>query len=254
MSIRIPLGFLLLVLGAPLLGQEGAAGCPPCEPPAPPPEPAWKTGVGLAYLATTGNSETETFGLDVAVTRRPEPWGLDLAARYDRTEDAGVERSERALVAARAKRVVAERWDLFGEASCERDRHAGLDLRLLMAAGATLHALRAPAHALDFDLGATWTDEDRVAPFADESSFGALLGLRYEWQLSERASLGQRLVWYPNLERSARWRAESLTALQAALTDRLALRVGYDVRYVHQPVPGRDDTDTSSRLALVLNF
>ena len=248
------LSSLLLVVAAGLAAAAGAQEPCPCPPPEPPPEPAWKTKLGLAYLATSGNSETETLGASLLVTRRPEPWGLEIAASYDRAETDDVVESERALAKVRVRRALGESWELFGEASGEQNEEAGIDQRLLLSAGATFHALEGPEHLLDLDAGLTWTDEDRVAPAADASFTGGLAGLRYEWKFSERAAFRQQLLGFWSFEESDDWRLESLTALEAALTGRLALTVGYDLRYANQPIGGREDTDTTTRVALVLNL
>ena len=69
-----------------LLGQPAA---PPVE------EPVWSGSLALAYLATGGNSETETVGLDLAAKRRPLPWGLELMASLHRAETEGARTAER---------------------------------------------------------------------------------------------------------------------------------------------------------------
>jgi len=247
---------LLFALGLAMLSAAGHAQepCPCPAEEAKPPEPAWKSKIGLAYLATSGNSDTQTLGVNVLVTRKPEPWGLEIFARYDRAEDSGVTTGERALGGVRVKRSLGARWELFGETSAERDEFAGFDLRWIVAAGGTLHAVASAKHKLDLDAGLTWTDENRLPPAEDVSYVGALAGLTWEWQLSERSSFRERLVAYPNFETSSDWRAESLTSLEAALTDRLALSVGYEVRFANEPVDDLEDTDTTTRVALVLNF
>ena len=50
------------------------------------------------------------------------------------------------------------------------------------------------------------------------------------------------------------YRADSLTALTAALNKRLALRVSYELRYRNQPIGLDEDTDTTTRASLVWNI
>lgn len=244
-GLAVALGF-----AAAVAAQEPC----PCPPAAKPPEPVWKSKLSLGYLATTGNSDTSTLGASLLVSREPEPWGLEIFGSYDKAEDEGVVKTERALARLRVRRTLGERWELFGEASGEQDENAGFELRFLLSAGVTYHALKGPKHLLDLDAGLTWTDEDRVEPAADASFAGGLTGLRYEYKLSEHATVSERLAAYLSFEESSDWRLESQTALEAALTDRLALKIGYEVRYVNEPVGGREDTDTTARVALVLNF
>ena len=45
-----------------------------------------------------------------------------------------------------------------------------------------------------------------------------------------------------------------MTALQAAMTDTLALRLSYEMRYRNEPIGDAEDMDTTSKVSLVLNF
>lgn len=243
-----------LVLALNLAAAAAADEPCPCPPADEAPKPLWTLKIGLSYVATTGNSESQTLGADVTAERRPDPWGVDLFATYDRAEESQAVAGERTYAGARARRALDDRWELFGEATGERDRFAGIDLRTVLATGTTYHALTGPRHQLDLDAGLSWTDEDLLAPADDTSYAGGLAGFAYTWAISERASFGQHLAWYPNFETSGDWRLESATTLEAALSQRLALRLGYEVRYRNEPVGNRDDSDTTTRMSLVVNL
>lgn len=257
MTNRLPVLACLTALALPVPALAAQPAAPPADAPSADelePEPLWTTEIGLAYVATTGNTETTTFGSSFDSERRPEPWGVHLFATYDRAEDGDALRSERAYAGLRGKRALGERWQLFAEATGEQDEFAGFELRTVLASGATVHALLGPRHLLDFDLGLTWTDEDRVPPAEDESFLGALAGMTYEWKISERSGFNQRLVAYPNFETSSAWRLESFSTLEAALNDRLALRLAYELRFQNEPVGDRDETDTTTRASLVVSL
>ncbi len=247
----MPLPAALLLAAAASAGAQEPC---PCPTDAKPPEPLWKAKVGLSYLATSGNSESTTAGVDLAAARRPEPWGLEVLASYDRAESADQLESERTFAALRGKRALGGRWDLFAEVTGERDEFAGFDLRAAITTGATAHVLTGPRHLLDVDLGLSWTEENRVGEEPDESYAGGRVGLTYQWKISERAAGGQRLNGYPNFETTGDWRLESATTLETAVTERLAIRFAYEVRYKNEPVGDRESTDTTTRLSLVVNF
>ena len=217
-------------------------------------EPLWTGNLGLAYVATSGNTDTQTMGLDLGLERRPTPWGLKLGASFNRAEEDGVKTAERSAVSGRATRALSERWELFAGLSGEKDEFAGYDLLFLVESGAAYKALLGPVHSLSFDAGATWTDESRLDPEPDGSYLGAVAGLAYRWKISETASLGERLVFYPNFDDSDDWRLTSETAVTASLSERLALKVGYELRYRNQPIGDNDDTDTTTKISLVLNL
>jgi len=128
---------------------------------------------------------------------------------------------------------------------------ADVELRAILEAGVTYQALPGPPHHLGIDLGLTWTDEDRLPPEPDRASFGAIARLSYEWKISATASFSQRLSYHPNFDRSTDWRAQSLTALTAAISRRLSVKLGYEHHFRNEPIGDNDDVDTLTRISLV---
>jgi putative salt-induced outer membrane protein len=229
------------------------------EAPAEAPPDPWKGALGLSYVDTSGNSETSTFGLDFKVERLPEPWGLEITGRFNRASNDGDLTAERYYLGGRAKRALSDRWELFGGLSGEKDEFAGFDLRLLAEAGAAYQLLLGPEHFLSVDAGLTYTDEGRVDPQPDASWFGGVLGLAYEWKISDTTSFTERLLYYPNFEESSDWRIASDTGIQTAISSLLALKFSYEYRYRNEPLvladgSVADSTDTTTRFSVVFNF
>ncbi|MFV2074115.1 MAG: YdiY family protein [Thermoanaerobaculales bacterium] len=237
---------LTLMIGAvPVLAQETEEEAP---------EPIWTGSLGLAYLATSGNSDTTTFGLDFTTERKPTPWGLTIKGKFNRADENGIKTAERYLLGGRARRALGDRWELFAGLSAEKDIFAGYDLLFLVESGLTYRALTGPKHLLSFDGGLTWTDENRVPPEADVSYVGAILGLSYEWKISDNASLTQILGYYPNFDDSSDWRLNSETGLQTAVNSWFAVKLGYEVRFRNKPIGDNDDTDTTTTASVVFTF
>ena len=238
---------LILTLGAfPLLAHEVE------EEEAP--EPIWVGSLGLGWVATSGNTDTSTLGLDFALERKPEPWGLTLLARGNQAENNGETTAENYLVSARAVRKLSTRWDAFGGLAWAKDPFAGFDSQTVASAGATYLAVESKRHLLTLDAGLAYTWEDRVPPAEDVDFAGGLLGLGWEWTLSKNSKLVERLVFLPNFDDSSDWRLNSMIALEAAVNSWLALRLGFDLRYRNQPIGDADSTDTTSTASVVLNF
>jgi putative salt-induced outer membrane protein len=217
-------------------------------------EPIWKGSLGLSWLATSGNTDTSSFGLDFGFDRRPEPWGLSFAARGNRAEDNGVLTAENYFAAARAVRKLGERWEAFGGLQWSKDPFAGFDSQTVASVGATYIAVDSERHYLTFDGGLAYTWEDRVPPAMDTDFAGGILGLNWEWKLSESAKLTERLMFYPNFDTSSDWRLTSVTGLEAAVNQWLALRLGFDVRHRNEPIGDAKGTDTTSTASVVFNF
>jgi putative salt-induced outer membrane protein len=260
MRLTVCLSLMIaLVLAAPAFAQEQ-------------PEPAWKGSLGLSFVSTGGNSDTQTLGLDFGLDRKPEPWGLEIKASAIRAEDSSVTTAERYVGSIRGKRGLGDRWEVFVGANAEQDKFAGYDLRYGMVAGGTYKALLGPKHTLSIDAGLTWTKEELVDVLTDagyvsqpaDDYVGGIAGVNYAWQISDTATLSQVLTYLPNFDQSSDWRAVSETAVQASISAKLALKVGYLVRYDNEPalagidLAGEpiyfDDTDTTTTVSVVWSF
>ena len=229
------------------------------------PEPLWTSSLGLSYVGTSGNTDTSSLGLDFKSERRPTPWGLSVVATFTRAEDGDTVTAENYLIGGRGSRQLNDRWSLFAGLGWSKDTFAGFDSRLIAEAGAEFVAVKTDTHTLSFDAGLTWTTEDQirfqeVAPgeiYGYEDSvdwIGGVAGLTWDWAFSANASLAQRLVVYPNFDNSGDWRAVSDTAVKANLTKLLALQFSYGVNYRNEPIEHRDDTDTTTKMSVVLSF
>lgn len=212
-----------------------------------------KLSLGLAYLATSGNSDSSTFGLDLKFEQQTGPWGLETVASFMRAEMDGELTAERYAVGARGKREVAERWQVFLGASGLKDEFAGLDSRLVLESGLTFQALKNDAHEVSVDAGVAWNREKRVTGDS-ESYIAGIAGARYQWTITENSAFTQRVVFYPSFDDSKDWRLESESALQASLSARTALKLAYQVRRDNRPVPGFKKTDTATVASLVMTF
>jgi len=243
-ALTVALGIIVLCATIPAVAQEEEEEQ----------EPIWKSKIGLSYLATTGNSETTTMGLDFTFERRPTPWGFDVNGSFNRAEDNQLLTAERYYLSGRARRSLTERLDVFVGISGEKDQFAGIDLRTLVEAGVEYRVLTGPKHLLAFDGGLTYTDEDRVEPEPDASFAGGLAGMSYEFKINDSTSLTERLLFYPNFDESADWRLSSDTGLQVAMSSFLAVKLSYEVRYRNQPIGNAEDTDTTGKVSLVMNF
>jgi putative salt-induced outer membrane protein len=212
-----------------------------------------KLSLGLSYLATSGNSSSQTGGLDFLFKRSFDPWGLEVSANYMRAEQSGVETAKKMSFGVRGTRALNADFDLFLAGSYLQDRFAGLDPRLLAAGGVTYKFLKGPVHELAFDVGLTWT-KDNLVDDGSKSYVGALATARYGWNISKTAKFTESLSFFPSFKDTSDWRIESSTGLQASISAATALKLAYGFRYANRPVAGFGKTDTQTAVSLVINF
>jgi putative salt-induced outer membrane protein YdiY len=79
-------------------------------------------------------------------------------------------------------------------------------------------------------------------------------GARYKFRLSETSDITEDLLFAFDLSEDGTWRLAQALALTARVAAPLSLKLSNIIRYVDEPVPGFEKTDTITSAALVLSF
>jgi putative salt-induced outer membrane protein len=242
-----------------LLAAALAAGLFPSHPAQAqiPPVPSWDMKLGFSYLATNGNSETSSAGFEGAFNRSWKTWSVEGSVAGVSATKKNRRTAENYNAQARAKRRLRRRIQLTVGLRWERNRFAGLDSREGMDVSLLWEIRDTPAWKLRALGGISLSQEDPRNPKGHRpaaDSFGGLLQLGGDARLSETSSWDGQVTFFPNFDNSDDYRFQGHVGLQAALSRHLGLRLGYDLKYDHEPVPGFGTTDTSTTAALVLQL
>jgi putative salt-induced outer membrane protein len=218
-----------------------------------PPKPPWSGSLGLSFLSTTGNTDTRSLGAEFGLKRIPDPWGLEFTAKFLESSQNGEKNAEDTFASLRGIRNLSDRWMIYALGSGEKNVFAGFDLRAIIEAGATFKALAGPIHEVSVDGGLSWTREEPIS-FPSKSYAGSVLGLAYQWKISETSVFTEKVRSYFDFSDSANWRITSETAIKAAISTRFAIKAAYDYRRTNEPVPGFLKVDTATTVSLVATF
>jgi putative salt-induced outer membrane protein YdiY len=214
---------------------------------------AWTLDLGLSYLSTTGNSETNSLGFDGHYTVKRGPWGLDATASAIRASEDGATTAENYDAAVRGSRDLNDRLAMTAGLSYHKDRLAGIDLRTEANVAVRWTLIDNDRWTIHTLAGPSWVREEVVAG-GIENHLGALLQVDAAYTISEAATASARISYLPNLEDSTDYRAETQLGLQAAINRRLAMKLGYLWLFDNQPVPGFDKSDTRTTASLVVRL
>jgi putative salt-induced outer membrane protein YdiY len=234
------------------LGARAVAQAPTAPAPAPPP-PLWDAQIGASFVGTSGNSDTATAGADFSAHRRGLVWQLESTATAVRNSSERVTTAERYLGQLRGQRKLTPVIGLSTGAKVERDRFSGLDLRSILDGGLSWALVHAPEWTLDGVTSIAWLHESRLRGNDVNDPVGV-------FQLSSRIPFGaagdttQRFTFYPDFTTTSAYRTEAEVTAQAAMTTRLALKVGYLFRYSNDPVPSFKKIDNTTTASVVLRW
>jgi putative salt-induced outer membrane protein len=223
------------------------------QAPAPPPPPLWDAQVGASFVGTSGNSETSSIGADFSANRRGLVWKIESGATAVRSDSLDVTTAERYQGLLRAQRKLTRVIGLATGIKMERDRFAGLDLRSVLDAGLSWALVRNPAWSLDGVTGIGWNHESRTVGASIDHPVG-LLQLLSRIPFGAAGDTTQRFTFYPDFAETSAYRSEGEITAQAAMNARLALKLGYLLRFANAPVPGFKKTDNTATASVVLRW
>lgn len=241
-----------VVLVMCLVGAVRSAAAQPPSPAKEPP-PLWDAQIGASFVGTSGNADTSTIGADFAAHRRGLIWQIDSTAQAVRTSTSSVTTAERYLGLLRGTRKLTPIIGFTAGERLERDQFSGIDLRSVLDGGLSWALVHDPRWTLDGVTGLAWNHESRTSGTNIDDPVGL-------FQLLSRIPFGaagdttQRVTLYPDFRTSSAYRTEAEVTAQAAMTEHLALKIGYLLRYSNAPVAGFRRTDNTTTASVVLRF
>jgi putative salt-induced outer membrane protein YdiY len=248
MARTLALTAFLLALATTAWAQSPAP-----APAPPPPPPALEGSAEAAFVSTTGNSSTQSFGIAGDVTSRPAPWVLRFKSGYIRNEAEDVLTAESFFFLGRAARQLSPRLSAYGQYDYLRNLFAGIEHRNSLEGGLSFLAVDNTVHRLRLDAGLGYANEQRSVGDALSTAL-ATFGAGYRLRLSETAEFTDEGRFALSLSEGEDWRFENVAAVTARLTGIFSLKVSNTIRYVNAPVPTFEKTDTVTSVALVAKF
>lgn len=212
----------------------------------------WHDTAELSFVATSGNSDTQTFGLKNTLQKINERSVFTFKAGAVRSESAPddffiwdgtaftlidperVKTAESYLLDARYDREITERFFWYGGLGWVRNRFAGIENRSVATAGVGNIWIDNDDVKFRTNYGVTFTDEEQTSG-ADDSFAGLRGGWNYENQLSETTKYINDLVLDANLDESDDWRGNMVNAISVKMSERMALKASLEWIYDNMP-------------------
>lgn len=239
-----------LVAGALMLGALASAA--PAQLSAQDADPL-KVTLDLGFVNAAGNTDVTTFNAGQEILATLGPWGLKqtFGAVYGRTDGEVSASLWRGGV--RGDRAVGEKLGVYLLGAFDRNTFAGITRRFEEGAGLVFRAVQTPTNRLEFEGGAGLTQQRSTlgvnSSFASARAAGTY---RRTFAESSYAQLVTEVL--PNLEESDDLRVNSAAELVAPLSQAIAMKLSYVVRYDNLPEPGFRKTDRIFTAGLQVTF
>jgi putative salt-induced outer membrane protein len=217
------------------------------------PKKNW-TNIGeLSLVSTNGNTKSNTWSAKDTYGYTWTHTVLELVAGGLGAESNGVATAENYYAHEKVSYKLSDRNYTFEKIGWEKNRFAGLNERYDGNVGLGRELISKPNDKLIGEFGAGYTREDRISvPNNDFASLRAYS--KYTRTISATSNFTQDAEYIQNLDNNDDFRANTETAITAALSTHFSLKVSYVWKYVGEPPTGFGRSDTTTSVALIVNY
>jgi putative salt-induced outer membrane protein len=212
-----------------------------------------KVTVGLAYLNASGNTDVTSLTLNERIEwKRPHFLWTQSANAVNSTND-GEESANLLAIGLRGDWKPKGRLSVYGLVNYDRNRFANIGRRFEEGAGLGYALIDRPRHRLTTELGSQFVQQENLEKVSDSFLAGRAAEV-YRYTFKENSYVEERVEFLPNLETSEDYRMNGEAHLVAPLSQHLAIKLGYVVRFDNLPEPGVKKTDRFLTSGLQVSF
>jgi len=216
----------------------------------------WKSSVELGFIRTTGNTETQTLTAKADAVYEVEKWRhTGHAEGYGsqaKNQSTGVDetQAERYELSGKTDYKFSELDYAYGIVKLKKDLFSGFEYEHVLSAGYGRKLVKQDDMELDVEIGPGERFFKVDGGQAQEESL-LRLSAKYWWQITATSKFTQSLSSEIGEEITSN---ESITGVQASISESLALKFTYTLRNKSKVPPGNKHTDTEVAMTLVYNF
>lgn len=220
----------------------------------------WSGKGEFGAFRATGNTSNTGITAGLTADRQGIDWRHRFTARVDYQRANGETTREQFLARYEPNINISDNFYVYALAQYERDRFQGFSGRYAISGGMGYQVLKKEDIQLSVKAGPAY----RVTEFVDgrsESSIAGLLGVDFDWNITDRLKLTQDTNAVAEAGGTAvaiidarNTSVDLITGLNATISSKLSARFSYAVEYDSNPPPGAVQTDTLSRVTLIYDF
>lgn len=207
----------------------------------------------LGYVATSGNTRVSTVNLGERIVHSRGFWRFEQTLGIIYGENDGVENANLLRAGIGAQYALRPWVALATGVLYDRNRFAGIARRTEEYLGFVFRVHQSARDTLRLETGASLTQQQGVDGLANNFP-AARAAAWYKRTFGSSAFFLQTLEAVPNLEVREDYRINSESALVAPLSQKVAIKLGYIIRFDNLPEAGFLSTDRIFTSGLQVSF
>ncbi|MFC1570021.1 YdiY family protein [bacterium] len=219
-------------------------------------ETGWKTDVGLSYVATSGNTSTQTFSGNAGTEGTMKTFRYLAKGSYLIAKDDQEEKANKLNINARIEKIITAGLFGFLESIYGQDKYSGYTYRASIGPGLGYDIIRNDSNQLKGLVSSLYYfDKYSVGPVEKKSYATLKSQLIYKWKLSETVNFESQGNYLTSLEDSEKYFMNFETKLNVSMNSRLAIGISYQLNYQNRtPSAEVKKTDTTFMTSLIIHL
>jgi putative salt-induced outer membrane protein len=213
-------------------------------------ESPWSGTASLGYLASSGNTETESVNAEARAAYAVNGWVHNGFLSALGSSDSGTTKSERYQAQYKLDKSLNEKTYLFGRLAYDKDRFSGFDHKESATLGLGRRLYENEKHLLKGEVGAGSRREELDDGTSNTNAI-FLGNLDYRYTISENAEFTQTVLVEMGKDNDY---SEAISKLKANIVGNLALGLSYTVKHNSNPPAANEKTDTYTAISLEYKF
>ena len=219
---------------------------------------SYSSSTGFSFLLTSGNSKDLTLGLDTEQNWKSGTNQFQFKGSMIYSESEGTRDTEYYYGHFQDRIEFKSRAYILGFGKLERNVLSGYNYRFTLSVGAGYFWKKSEKLSFSSEAAVGWSMENQIEKSSDSNlslSFPTLLiSNMIQLVLFPNTELLHQDIVLFNLESSGDYRLSSHTSFSLSISKLFSIKLSYQLKYSHIPVPGFKSTDQYMLGSLVLNF
>ncbi|MGD8568118.1 MAG: DUF481 domain-containing protein [Gammaproteobacteria bacterium] len=210
----------------------------------------WSAEIGVGYVKTSGNTDTESLKGDIKAAREINKWRHSVKFEGLNTSDSGTTTAERYFLSGKSDYRFSEHGYWYITASYDDDHFSGYDYRISESVGYGRRLINQPNLSLDGEIGPGARQSKTDSGEKDNESL-ARLAANLAWKITGNSEFTQDLFTEVGQDATI---SKSVTALSANINSNLAMKLSYTIKHTSTVPVGIEKTDTEAVVTIVYKY
>lgn len=211
------------------------------------------THTEVGYIETSGNTDTKEFNLDSKVERAWDKHMGTFKVEAQYAKSGSQETKNKYAMEAEYDYMFSESFAFSYVIGYKSDKFSGFDYQVYTGPGIKYTAISQEVQTLAFDAGALYYKDNYIAGGSDSYAAYRFKAL-YNRNINENIKFAQDLELKGSFDDFDNYFLTSKSSLISKISDIFSAGISYKVDYAHLPVSGKDDTDTTLMLNLIMDY